>query len=130
MLRKKSLQVKLKLSLRESSQKLSSRESAKDTLQDAPLVLNPVSPVLNREILSEKIFSEETLSVQDKVLACNTPEVDLLQHTGDQNLRVSDNVYVLFLNRKKRISDAQLFFEQGEWAIPPPPEGGGLLVQK
>ena len=79
MLRKKSLQVELK-----------------DTLQDAPLVLNPVSLVLNRE---------ETLSVQDKVLACNTPEVDLLQHAGGQNLRVSDNVYVLFLNRKRRISD-------------------------
>jgi len=66
---KKTLQVKLK-----------------NTLQDAPLVLNPVSSVLNRE---------ETLSVQDKVLACNSPEVDLLQHTGDQNLRVSDTVYVL-----------------------------------
>jgi len=58
-----------------------------NTLQDTPLVLNPVSSVLNKE---------ETPSVQDKVLACNTPEVDLLQHhTGGQNSRVSDNVYVL-----------------------------------
>jgi len=59
----------------------------KNTLQDTPLVLNSVSSVLNKE---------ETPSVQDKVLACNSPEVDLLQyHTGDQNSRVSDNVYVL-----------------------------------
>ena len=58
-----------------------------NTLQDTPLVLNPVSSVLNKE---------ETPSVQNKVLACNSPEVDLLQyHTGDQNSRVSDNVYVL-----------------------------------
>ena len=41
-----------------------------NTLQDTPLVLNPVSPVLNKD---------ESLSVQDKVLACNPPEVDPLQ---------------------------------------------------
>ena len=64
----------------------------KNTLQDAPLVLNSVSSVLNRE---------EILSVQNKVLADNTPEVDLLQHTGDQNLRVSDNMYVFVLNIRK-----------------------------
>ena len=72
---KKTLQVKLE-----------------NTLQDTPLVLNPVSSVLNKE---------ETPSVQNKVLACNTPEVDLLQqHTGDQNSRVSDNVYVLNIRRE------------------------------
>ena len=64
----------------------------KNTLQDTPLVLNSVSSVLNKE---------ETPSVQDKVLACNSPEVDLLQyHTGDQNSRVSDNVYVLNIRRE------------------------------
>ncbi len=64
----------------------------KNTLQDTPLVLNPVSSVLNRE---------ETPSVQNKVLACNSPEVDPLQHhTGDQNLRVSDNVYVLNIRKE------------------------------
>jgi len=63
---KKTLQIKLK-----------------NTLQDTPLVLNTVSSLLNRE---------EILSVEDKVLVCNNPEVDLLQHTGGQNLRVFDNV--------------------------------------
>jgi len=66
----------------------------KNTLQDAPLVLNSVSSVLNKE---------ETPSVQDKVLACNNPEVDLLQHTGGQNSRVSDNVYVLNIREEGRI---------------------------
>jgi len=77
MLRTKSLQVELK-----------------NTLQDTPLVLNTVSPVLNRE---------ETLSVQDKVLACNNPEVDPLQHAGGQNLRVSDNMHVFVLNKRKEV---------------------------
>ena len=67
---KKELQVKLK-----------------NTLRDAPLVPDSVNSVLNRE---------EILSVQDKVLACNSPEVDLLQsQTGEQNLRVSAVVFVL-----------------------------------
>ena len=72
---KKTLQVKLK-----------------NTLQDAPLVLNSVSSVLNRE---------KTLSVQNKVLACNNPEVDLLQlQTGGQNLRVSVKVFVLNIRKE------------------------------
>jgi hypothetical protein len=71
MLRKK-LQVKLK-----------------NTPTDTPLVCSSVSSGLNKE---------EIPSVQNKVLACNTPEVDLLQHTGDQNLRVSDIMYVPVLN--------------------------------
>jgi len=69
MLKSESLQVKLK-----------------NVLQNTPLVLNSTSSVLNKE---------EIPSVQNKVLACNNPEVDLLQRTGDQNLRVSDSVYVL-----------------------------------
>jgi len=68
------------------------QEKLKNTLQDAPLVLNPVSSALNKE---------ETLSVQNKVLSCNLSEVDLLQHTGGQNSRVSDKVYVLVLNKRK-----------------------------
>jgi len=70
---KKTLQVKLK-----------------NTLRNAPLVPDPVSLVINKE---------EIPSVQDKVLACNNPEVDLLQRTGDQNSRVSDNVYVFNIRR-------------------------------
>ncbi len=72
---KKTLQVKLK-----------------NTLRNAPLVPDSVSSALNRE---------ETLSVQNKVLACNTPEVDLLSHAGDQNLRVSGDMYVFVLNIRK-----------------------------
>ena len=58
----------------------------KNTLRNTPLVPDSVRLELNRE---------ETLSAQDKVLACNPPEVDQLQRIGDQNLRVSDSVYVL-----------------------------------
>ena len=61
----------------------------KNTPTDTPLVCSSVSSGLNKE---------ETPSVQSKVLACNTPEVNLLQHTGDQNLRVSDIMYVPVLN--------------------------------
>ena len=68
MLREKSLSVKLK-----------------NTLQSTPLALNPVNSLLNRD---------QSLSVENKVLANNNSEVDQLQHTGDQNLRVSDNMYV------------------------------------
>ena len=64
----------------------------KNTLRDVPLVPDSVSSALNKE---------EIPSVQDKVLACNTPEVDLLQHAGGQNLRVSDSVHVFFLNLGK-----------------------------
>jgi hypothetical protein len=74
----------------------------KNTPTDAPLVCSSVSSVLNRE---------EILSVQDKVLACNTPEVDLLQHTGDQNLRVSDIMYVFVLNVRKFL-DAAYFVSE------------------
>ena len=82
----------------------------KNTLQDTPLVLNPVSSVLNKE---------ETPSVQDKVLACNSPEVDLLQHhTGDQNSRVSDNVYVLNIRT----------LDVGTWQVSLPHKGGGFLA--
>ena len=55
----------------------------KNTPTDTPLVCSSVSSELNKE---------EIPSVQDKVLVCNNPEVDLLQHTGGQNLRVFDNV--------------------------------------
>ncbi len=64
----------------------------KNTLRNAPLVPDSVSSVLNKE---------EILSVQDKVLVCNLPEVDLLQHAGGQNLRVSDSVHVFVLNLRK-----------------------------
>jgi len=72
MLREKSLSVKLK-----------------NTLQSTPLALNPVNSLLNRD---------QSLSVENKVLTDNNPEVDQLQHTGDQNSRVSDNMYVKILN--------------------------------
>ena len=62
----------------------------KNTLRNTPLVPNSVSLVLNKE---------EIPSVQDKVRACNNPEVDLLQRIGDQNLRVSDNVYVFDISK-------------------------------
>ena len=58
----------------------------KYTPTDAPQVCSPVNLVLNRD---------ESLSVQDKVLPLNNLEVDLLQHRGGQNLRVSASVYVL-----------------------------------
>ena len=74
MLKSESLQVKLK-----------------NVLQNTPLVLNSTSSVLNKE---------EIPSVQNIVLACNIPEVDLLQRTGDQNLRVSDSVYVLNMRKE------------------------------
>ena len=46
----------------------------KNTPTDAPLVCSSVSSGLNKE---------EIPSVQDKVLACNNLEVDLLQHIGN-----------------------------------------------
>jgi hypothetical protein len=64
----------------------------KNTLRNAPLVPDSVSSVLNKE---------EIPSVQNIVLACNTPEVDLLQHAGGQNLRVFDDVHVFVLNLRK-----------------------------
>ena len=53
---------------------------------DASLVCSATSPVLNRD---------QNLSVQGKVLTCNNPEVNLRQHAGGQNSRVSGIVYVL-----------------------------------
>ena len=53
---------------------------------DAPQVCSSSNPVLNRD---------QSLSVQGKVRPLNNLEVDLLQHRGGQNLRVSANVYVL-----------------------------------
>ncbi len=64
----------------------------KNTLRNTPLVPDSVSSVLNKE---------DSPSVQDRVLACNLPEVDLLQHAGGQNLRVSDSVHVFVLNLRK-----------------------------
>ena len=75
----------------------------KNTPTDTPLVCSSVSSVLNRD---------ESLSVQSKVLACNSPEVDLLQsQTGGQNSRVSVSVFVqnirkfppMFARRRKAI---------------------------
>ena len=61
----------------------------KNTPGNAPLVPCSVNPSLNKD---------ENPSVRDKVLACNNPEVDLLQHTGGQNLRVSGAMYVFVLS--------------------------------
>jgi len=61
----------------------------KNALRDAPQVPNPVSTGLNRE---------ETPSVQSRVLACNSSDVDRRQHTGGQSLRITDIVYVLMDN--------------------------------
>ena len=52
---------------------------------DASQVCSSISLGLNKE---------ETLSVQDKVLACNSLDVNHSQHTGSQDLRVLDIVYV------------------------------------
>ncbi len=85
-----------------------------NTPTDTPLVCSPVSPVLNRD---------ESLSVQDKVLACNLPEVDPLQHTGGQDSRVSDNMYVFVLNMRKRplmptsCRKARLLLKQGKAVV-------------
>jgi len=65
----------------------------KNAPTDTPQVCSSVSAVLNRD---------ESLSVQNNVvmysspqkLDCNNLDVDLSQHTGNQNLRVSDIVYV------------------------------------
>jgi hypothetical protein len=75
----------------------------KNTLRDAPLVPDSVSSVLNKE---------EIPSVQSTVLACNLPEVDLLQHAGGQNLRVSDDVHVFVLNLRKE----PLMYDLLNWA--------------
>lgn len=53
---------------------------------DAPQVCSSENSSLNRV---------ERLREKDKVLALNNLEVDLLQHRGGQNLRVSANIYVL-----------------------------------
>ena len=65
----------------------------KNTLWNAPLVPDSVSSGLNKE---------EIPSVQDIVLACNNPEVDLLQYVGDQDLRVPDNVHTSVLSTKNK----------------------------
>ena len=57
----------------------------KNAPTDTPQVCSTVSAVLNRD---------ESLSVQNIKLDCNNLDVDLSQHTGNQNLRVSDIVYV------------------------------------
>jgi len=58
----------------------------KNTPTDAPQVCSSVNSVLNRD---------QSLSVQDKVLALNNLDVDLLQHKGGQGLRVPVIAYVL-----------------------------------
>jgi len=56
----------------------------KNTPRNAPLVPCSVSLVLNKV---------ERLSVQDKVLTCNNPEVDQSRRTGSKDLRVPCIVY-------------------------------------
>jgi hypothetical protein len=58
----------------------------KNVPTNTQLVCSSTNSVLNRD---------QSLSVQNKVLLDNNSEVDPLQHTGGQNLRVSVNVYVL-----------------------------------
>ena len=53
---------------------------------DASQVCSSISSGLNKE---------ETLSVQNKVLVCNSLDVNHSQHAGSQDLRVLDIVYVL-----------------------------------
>ena len=80
----------------------------KNTPTDTSLVCSSVSSVLNRD---------ESLSVQNKVLSCNNPEVNLAQHTVRQNLRVSDIVYVLNMRGKPLMPTsfrkAKLLVKQG-----------------
>ena len=47
--------------------------------------------------VNSRLTREETLSVVGIVRTCNNPEVNHQQHRADQNLRVSDIVYVLNL---------------------------------
>lgn len=61
---------------------------------DTSLVHCTTSSVLNKD---------DSLSVQNKVLTCTNPEVNLRQHTDGQNLRVSDIVYVLNQDGKLEI---------------------------
>jgi len=63
----------------------------KNTPTDTPQVCRCVSTVLNRD---------ENLSVQNIKLDCNNLDVDLSQHAGNQNLRVSDIVYVINMRGK------------------------------
>lgn len=63
------------------------QEKLKNVPKDAPQVLCSTSVTLNKE---------ETLSVSSKVLFCNCPEVDLLQHTGV----LKANVYVRSIDGK------------------------------
>ena len=63
----------------------------KNAPTDTPQVCSTVSAVLNRD---------ENLSVQNIKLDCNNLDVDLSQHAGNQNLRVSDIVYVINMRGK------------------------------
>jgi hypothetical protein len=58
----------------------------KNTPKDAPQVLCSVNSSLNKD---------ESLSVKNKVLELNNPDVDLPQRKEEKNLRVSSMVYVL-----------------------------------
>ena len=55
----------------------------------------PVGTSLARRSVSSSFNREDTLSVKGKVPTCNNPEVNHRQHTGGQNSRVTDIVYVL-----------------------------------
>ena len=58
----------------------------KNTPKDAPQVLCSVNSSLNKD---------QSLSVKNKVLELNSPDVDLPQRKEEKNLRVSSMVYVL-----------------------------------
>ena len=64
---------------------------SKNVPTDASLVCSSTTLPLNRE---------ETLSVVGKSLTCNNLEVNLVQHTGHQNLRVSVCVYAIGVMEK------------------------------
>ena len=55
----------------------------------------PTSASLACSSINLSLNKDENLSVRDKVLTCNTLEVNPVpRHTGHQNLRVSGKVYV------------------------------------
>ena len=77
-----------------SMQKL--QEKLKNVPTDASQVCSSTSSLLNKE---------EIPSAESKVLSCNTPEGNLLQHTGERNLRVSVKMCVSEANDKTFASD-------------------------
>jgi hypothetical protein len=92
----------------------------KNTPRNTSLVPCSVSSGLNKE---------ETLSDQNKVLTCNNSEENLLQYIGEQNLIVSVCVCTLGTMEKPYVPYYFINNNKKRTAIPPLPEGRGLLAE-